>query len=188
MWYAVSCYLLDDIVLKGQTHFFLHGIRYFDFSRQSSTSTETHSAEQALGPVRTPQINVTKLLSGNRLIRVSATANMTSFDTTPPRERTAWGKKRIGCYKNIFVNEWFFVEKLTRHCPYFCLQIILLSNDLIWQKMNISTCFFGQHSGLSLIRTLRGNLNLFELWRVRIRGRRSFLKYFGNRNRYYRPE
>ena len=45
-----------------------------------------------------------------------------------------------------------------------------------------------QYSGLSLIRTLRGNFNLFELWRVRIRGSRSFLKYFGNRNRYYRPE
>ena len=44
------------------------------------------------------------------------------------------------------------------------------------------------YSGLSLIRTLRGNLNLFELWRVQIRGSRSFLKYFGNRNRYYRPE
>ena len=45
-----------------------------------------------------------------------------------------------------------------------------------------------EYSGLSLIRTFRGNLNLFELWRVRIRGSRSFLKYFGNRNRYYRPE
>ena len=44
------------------------------------------------------------------------------------------------------------------------------------------------YSGLSLIRTLRGNLNLFELWRVRIRGSRSFLKYCGNRNRYYQPE
>ena len=31
-------------------------------------------------------------------------------------------------------------------------------------------------------------MNLFELWRVRIQGSRSFLKYFGNRNRYYRPE
>ena len=47
---------------------------------------------------------------------------------------------------------------------------------------------FTSYSGLSLIRTLRGNLNLFELWRVRIRGSRSFLKYSGNRNRYYRPE
>ena len=41
---------------------------------------------------------------------------------------------------------------------------------------------------LSLIRTLRGNLNLFELWRVRIMGSRSFLKYFGNRNSNYRPK
>ena len=50
----MSCYLLDDIVAKGKTYLFLHGIRYFDFSRRSSISSETHSAEQALGPVRTP--------------------------------------------------------------------------------------------------------------------------------------
>ena len=34
------------------------------------------------------------------------------------------------------------MEKLTRYSPNFRLRIILLSNDLIWQKMNISPCVF----------------------------------------------
>ena len=64
------------------------------------------------------------------------------------------------------------------------------SDNLIAAKINKKILNFQtkRYSGLSLIRTLRGNLNLFELWKVRIRRSRSFVKYFGNRNRYYRPE
>ena len=69
----VLCFLIpeillqEDILSKGKTYVFLHGIRYFDFPCRSSSSSETDLAEQAVGPVRTPEINVTKLFLLERL-------------------------------------------------------------------------------------------------------------------------
>ena len=78
---------------------------------------------------------------------------------------------------------WFFIWWRFRHL----IKIIADAQNTL-NNDDFSGDIVDKVDSLSLIRTLSGNLNLFELWRVRIRGRRSFLKYFGNRNRYYRSE
>ena len=80
------------------------------------------------------------------------------------------------------------VESKTDFIRYLHMQMFIKSFQLNMSVAVFDAAVRTLYSGLSLIRTLRGNLNLLELWRVRIRGSRSFLKYFGNRNRYYRPE
>ena len=71
--------------------------------------------------------------SGNRLISVSSTTNATSFETASPRERTVWGEK------NRLLQEHFYKHRILHGeinplMTKFCLRIILLSNDLTWQK------------------------------------------------------
>ena len=80
------------------------------------------------------------------------------------------------------------VESKTDFIRYLHMQMFIKSFQLNMSVAVFDAAVRTLYSGLSLIRTLRGNLNLLELWRVRIRGSRSFLKYFGNRNRYYQPE
>ena len=55
----------------------------------------------------------------------------------------------IGYFEKTFIGSWDYKNKMGSNVVFKCFYFFAM-----------------YYSGLSLIRTLRGNLNLFELWRV----------------------
>ena len=104
----------------------------------------------------------------------------------PPLPFTGLERRNLKNHK-LKVKLWWVGAHERKEKTFFVSFILSEENSYFISMYGILNTL-SEYSGLSLIRTLRGNLNLFELWRVRIMGSRSFLKHFGNRNSNYRPK